>query len=112
MESSSVKKASQDQLCPKIEVHLLAVGDAPIMKQKKYQVDGNKTVGWIAAFIRKYLNLNKNDALYLYVSQAFSPSLDQTVKNIYQCFGYDKRLVFHYSKGQAWGWTINLKWWP
>ena len=46
-----------------VEVHLQATGDAPIMKQKKYKVDGEKRIDWIIAFIRKFLKLEPSDSL-------------------------------------------------
>jgi len=87
----------------KIEVRLQAAGDAPIMKQKNYKVDGEKQVSWILAFIRKYLKLEPQDNLFVYVNQAFSPSPDQTVTNLAECFGQDNKLVLYYSRSQAWG---------
>lgn len=87
----------------KIEVRLQAAGDAPIMKQKNYKVDGEKQISWILAFIRKYLKLEPQDNLFVYVNQAFSPSPDQTVTNLAECFGQDNKLVLYYSRSQAWG---------
>jgi len=87
----------------KIEVRLQAAGDAPIMKQKNYKVDGDKQISWILSFIRKFLKLKPTDALFLYVNQAFAPSPDQTVSNLSQCFGQDNKLVLYYSRSQAWG---------
>ena len=40
---------------------------------------------------------------FVYVNQAFSPSPDQTVRNIYECFGSDGKLILYYSKSQMWG---------
>jgi len=87
----------------KIEIRLQAAGDAPIMKQKNYKVDGEKQISWILAFIRKYLKLEPADNLFVYVNQAFSPSPDQTVTNLAECFGQDNKLVLYYSRSQAWG---------
>ncbi len=74
------------------------------MKQKNYKVDGEKKIEWILAFIRKYLKLSEAEQIFVYVNQAFSPSPDQTVRNIYECFGGgDGKLVLYYSKTQMWG---------
>ena len=101
----------------------MATGDAPIMKTKNYKVDNDKKVEWIIAFIRKYLKLEDSDSLvilkihiylpknvifiyllqFVYVNQAFSPSPDQTVGNLCECFGTEGKLVLYYSKTQAWG---------
>ena len=87
----------------KVEVRLQAAGDAPIMKQKNYNVDRDKQISWIIAFIRKYLKSQPHESLYLYVNQAFSPSPDQTVGNLADCFAQDNKLVLYYSRNQAWG---------
>jgi len=88
----------------KVEVRLQAAGDAPIMKQKNYKVDGEKKISWIIQFIRKYLKLEPSDSLFLYVNQAFSPSPDQTVCNLNECFGSaDNKLVLYYSRSECWG---------
>merc|ERR1711894_658486 len=105
-ESSSQSTPQADSMLQtpeKIEVHLQATGDAPIMKQKKYKVDGEKRIDWIIAFIRKFLKLEPTDSLFLYVNQAFAPSPDQTVKNLCECFGHNGKLVLHYARSQAWG---------
>ncbi|XP_066976926.1 ubiquitin-like protein ATG12 isoform X2 [Macrobrachium rosenbergii] len=47
----------------KIDVLLKATGDAPIMKKKKWAVEGDKPVGWVAEFIRKYLKLEPSESL-------------------------------------------------
>ncbi|CAK9302485.1 unnamed protein product [Gordionus sp. m RMFG-2023] len=70
----------------KIEVIFMPVGDAPIMKKKKWSVDTDKTMAW-----------------FIYVAQAFCPSLDQKIENVYHTFGNDGKLILHYCKTQAWG---------
>ena len=40
---------------------------------------------------------------FVYVNQAFSPSPDQSVGNLCECFGSEGKLVLYYSKTQAWG---------
>ncbi|XP_013789132.1 autophagy protein 12-like [Limulus polyphemus] len=87
----------------KIDILLKATADAPIMKRKKWAVDPCKKIGWIIEFIRRYLKLDPSESLFLYVNQAFAPSPDQEVRNLYECFGADGKLVLHYAKTQAWG---------
>ena len=93
----------KDKKKSKVEVRLQAVGDAPILKQKNFNVDREKQISWIILFIRKYLKLQVHDSVYLYVNQAFAPSPDQTIGNLADCFSQDNKLVLHYSRGQAWG---------
>ncbi|KAJ8888514.1 hypothetical protein PR048_008005 [Dryococelus australis] len=40
---------------------------------------------------------------FLYVNQVFAPAPDQIVRNLYDCYGTDGKLVLHYCKSQAWG---------
>lgn len=87
----------------KISLFLKATSDVPIMKKKRWQVDETKTVQWIITFIKRYLKLEDKDTIFLYVAQAFAPSPDQQLKNLYECFGSEGKLVLHYSKTPAWG---------
>ncbi|XP_071443653.1 autophagy protein 12-like [Hetaerina americana] len=97
---SNAKSDSEKQ---KIDILLKATANAPIMKTKKWAVDPEKRIGWIIEFIKKYLKLDPSENLFLYVNQAFAPSPDQVVRNLYECFGTDGKLVLHYCKSQAWG---------
>ncbi|XP_011160851.1 autophagy protein 12-like [Solenopsis invicta] len=87
----------------KIDILLKATANAPIMKQKKWSVYQDNPIGKISEFIKKYLKLDPNERLFLYVNQTFAPAPDQTVKNLYDCYGADGKLVIHYCKSQAWG---------
>lgn len=86
-----------------VDILLKPTGNAPIMKKKKWAVDADKQIGWIVEFMRKYLKLEPEEQLFLYVNQTFAPSLDQTVKNLYECYCTEGKLVLHYCKSQAWG---------
>jgi hypothetical protein len=46
-----------------VTVVLCPVGGAPIMRQRKWEVDSTQTIGFIASFIRKKLTLQKSDSL-------------------------------------------------
>nr|AWW05880.1 autophagy-related protein 12 [Nilaparvata lugens] len=87
----------------KIDVLLKATGNAPIMKQKKWTIDPDKKIAWIIEFVKKYLKFDPQESLFLYVNQAFAPAPDQTVRNLYNCYGTDGKLILHYCKSQAWG---------
>ena len=106
-----IAKSSDDNVKPtnvvekktKIDVLLKAAGDAPIMKKKKWAVDGNKPMAYLTEFIRKYIKCEPSESLFLYVNQTFAPSPDQILSNLFECFGTDGKLVLHYCKSQAWG---------
>uniref|UniRef100_A0A6M2DIG8 Ubiquitin-like protein ATG12 n=1 Tax=Xenopsylla cheopis TaxID=163159 RepID=A0A6M2DIG8_XENCH len=87
----------------KIDILLKATANAPIMKQKKWAVEADKQLGSIISFIKKYLKLEPEEQLFLYVNQTFAPSPDQIIRNLYECFGSDGKLTLHYCKTQAWG---------
>ncbi|KAK7070912.1 Ubiquitin-like protein [Halocaridina rubra] len=96
-------KDSKDTSNKKIDVLLKATGDAPIMKKKRWAVEGDKPVGWVTEFIRRYLKLEPSETLFVYVNQCFAPAPDQIIRNLYECFGSDGKLVLQYCKTQAWG---------
>ncbi|XP_057342140.1 autophagy protein 12-like [Microplitis mediator] len=87
----------------KIDILLKAAGNAPIMKKKRWSVSPEQHIGWISEFIKKYLKLDTNERLFLYINQTFAPAPDQTVQNLYDCYGTDGKLIIHYCKSQAWG---------
>ncbi|XP_030761004.1 autophagy protein 12-like [Sitophilus oryzae] len=87
----------------KVDILLKPTGNAPIMKKKKWTVDSDKPIGWIIEFIKKYLKLEVNEKLFLYVNQSFAPSPDQIVRNLYDCYNSEGTLVLHYCNTQAWG---------
>lgn len=92
------------------------------MKHKRWSVEANKPVSWIIDFMRKYLKLDPQERLvcfkiykiysdfiyvyilqFLYINQTFAPSPDQTVRNLYDCYNTEGKLILHYCKSQAWG---------
>lgn len=87
----------------KIEVIFRNAGNAPIMKKTKWAVNASFTVSDTIKFIRKYLKLDNNLSIFLYVNQSFAPSLDQTIQNLFDCYESDKKLVLYYATTQAWG---------
>ncbi|KAG5679672.1 hypothetical protein PVAND_009226 [Polypedilum vanderplanki] len=87
----------------KIDILLNAVGNSPIMKQRKWTVDWMKDISWVSKFIHKYLKLDSEDKLFLYINQTFAPSPDQILKNLYECYGSQNKLSLHYSISPAWG---------
>jgi ubiquitin-like protein ATG12 len=86
-----------------VDILLNAAGNAPIMKQRKWTVDWMKDIAWVSKFIHKYLKLEAEEKLFLYINQTFSPSPDQTLKNLYECYGSQNKLTLHYCVQQAWG---------
>lgn len=87
----------------KIDIFLKPTANAPIMKKQKWSVDSSKPISWIAWFVSKYIKLEPHEKLFLYVNQAFAPAPDQILRNLYNCYNTEGKLVLHYCKSQAWG---------
>ncbi|KAJ6641480.1 Autophagy protein 12-like [Pseudolycoriella hygida] len=92
-----------DKQSTKIDILLNATGNVPIMKKRKWAVEGNKPISSIMSFIHRYLRMDAEDKLFLYVNQTFAPAPDQIIKNLYDCYGSNGKLVLYYCKSQAWG---------
>nr|XP_023014487.1 autophagy protein 12-like [Leptinotarsa decemlineata] len=102
-ESPDSDEQSKTKEKQKYDILLKPTGNAPIMKKKKWAVDGDQKIGWIIQFVKKYIRLEQNEKLFIYVNQTFAPSPDQTVKNLFECYSTEGKLVLHYCKTQAWG---------
>jgi len=87
----------------KVVFLLKAAGGAPILKKKKWALPRSKTMGHIVEFLKKYMQLDQQQQLFLYVNQAFSPALDTTIGSVNDCFSSEGTLVLHYALTQAWG---------
>lgn len=46
-----------------MDILLKPTGNAPIIKKKKWTVDGDKKISWVIKFMRKYLKLESNEKL-------------------------------------------------
>ncbi|CAM8910347.1 hypothetical protein QQ045_031892 [Rhodiola kirilowii] len=92
--------ASDSSISRKVVVHLRATGDAPILKQSKFKIDGLEQFAKVIDFLRKQLH---KDTLFVYVNSAFSPNPDELVIDLYNSFGFDGKLVVNYASSMAWG---------
>ena len=89
----------------KITVLFKAVGSAPILRQKFFEVEPTRSVAAICIFLRKILHVNSADSLFVYVNSSFSPTPEHTMEQLCQCFGNanENKLTLQYSLVQAWG---------
>ncbi|XP_015788108.1 autophagy protein 12-like [Tetranychus urticae] len=102
-DKSESKDTTDSPQAGKIDILLKATGDAPILKKRKWLVEGEKDIGFILNFVKHSLKMERNECLFIYINQAFAPAPDQKIKNLYSCFGSDGKLILHYSKTPAWG---------
>ncbi|OTF76576.1 ubiquitin-like protein ATG12-like protein [Euroglyphus maynei] len=102
-EEPTIQQEQSKEKNNKVPLLLMPTGNTPILKKRNFKVDSNLTIGQLKLLIRKFLSLETNEALFVYVNQIFAPSLEQTVQNLFDCFGCDGKLILYYSKSQAWG---------
>ena len=102
--SSGQSGQSASSVPSKIEILLKAVGNAPILKKKKFALERTKSVQWIMEWLTKYMKLDTSkEQLFLYVNQEFAPSPDVDIGTLYDCFKINNTVVFHYCTTPAWG---------
>ncbi|KIS68491.1 putative Autophagy-related protein 12 [Mycosarcoma maydis] len=87
----------------KVVVRFKAIGNAPIMKNNHFRITAFNRFQAVTVFLRKELNFKPSDSLFLYINASFSPAPDDTVGNLYRCFGTEGHLIVNYSTTAAWG---------
>ncbi|KAK3848596.1 MAG: putative autophagy-related protein 12 [Linnemannia gamsii] len=87
----------------KVIVRFRAIGNAPILKQNVYKITASNKFMAVIQFLRRELNYQQADPLFLYVNSAFSPAPDEIVNNLYKCFNTDGKLIVNYCTSPAWG---------
>ncbi|KAF1762339.1 hypothetical protein GCK72_010601 [Caenorhabditis remanei] len=91
----------------KVTIKLKNIGDAPVLKNKKLIVKSTDTLASLSKVLRKLLNLPLNDSLFLYIDNAFAPSLDCTFESLSRCYSVrstgDEVLEIQYSITPAYG---------
>eukprot|EP01134_Creolimax_fragrantissima_P003124 CFRG3124T1 len=87
----------------KVVVRFRAAGNAPIMKQAKFKITATESFQTVIDFLRKQLKFNQHDSLFLYINQAFQPSPDEVVINLFKLFNVDSKLDIYYCTTPAWG---------
>lgn len=88
----------------KVTVTFKALGDAPIMKNKSFSVKRTDTIADVLKAIRKSLQLSSTDSMYIFINQAFSPSMDHSVGMLKDCYApNEEKLFIYYSTAPAYG---------
>ena len=102
-ESEAAEPAPKPVATNKVTVMLKPTANAPILKQKNYMVERNRHVGWISNFLKKQVQADMDDQVFLYINQCFCPSPDQEVGALFDLYESGKKLVLHYCLTPAWG---------
>ncbi|UZJ54721.1 hypothetical protein CBS101457_004041 [Exobasidium rhododendri] len=87
----------------KVVVRFKAIGNAPIMKNNYFRITAFNRFQAVIQFLRKELGWKQSDALFLYINSSFSPAPDDSVGNLFRCFGTEGHLIVNYSTQAAWG---------
>ncbi|KDN39611.1 autophagy protein 12 [Tilletiaria anomala UBC 951] len=87
----------------KVVVRFKAIGNAPIMRNNYFRITAFNKFQAVIQFLRKELAWKASDALFLYINSSFSPAPDDTVGNLFHCFGTEGHLIVNYSSTAAWG---------
>lgn len=83
----------------KIMVRFRAVGTAKPLRIQTARVKRSETFGGIVKFIER----QTKESAFCYINQAFSPSLDSCLGNLYDLYQSDDTLEVSYSIAQAFG---------
>ena len=93
----SVETAAEN----KVLLVLKAVGDAQPLKHNKFKLNGGKPIMEVEKFLKKQLNYDKS--IYLYCGSGFSPTPDQLIKDLFECFQISGELLIFYGFQETWG---------
>ena len=87
----------------KVQIVLKPVGgEVPALEKQKYKLDGTKAIVEVERFLKKKLSLD-DKMLYLFCGQGFSPTPDQVLQDLYDCFHIGEELVISYGVQEVWG---------
>ena len=106
---------------PKVKVHFVAVGSAPLMKKSKFLIARKESFSTLQQKLMKMLQLkggskstgntgtdgavenNNANHLFLYLHQSFVPSPEDLIGDLDDLFSVRGELILHYSLQEAWG---------
>ncbi|KAL7004234.1 Ubiquitin-like protein [Cystobasidiomycetes sp. EMM_F5] len=101
--AAAIDASRAQDAATKVVILFQPTGSAPVLKQKYRKITASNRFQAVIAFLRKELGWQPQDSLFLYINAAFSPAPDDTVANLYKCFGTDGVLIVNYSSTAAWG---------
>uniref|UniRef100_A0A1I7TB39 Ubiquitin-like protein atg-12 n=1 Tax=Caenorhabditis tropicalis TaxID=1561998 RepID=A0A1I7TB39_9PELO len=91
----------------KVVVKLKNIGDAPVLKNKKFNVNPTDTLASFTAVMRRHLKIESNNSLFFYIDSVFCPSPDTTFEVLARCYSVrstgDEVVELQYSITPAYG---------
>ena len=89
---------------PKIRIKFLSVGEAPALTKSKYVLTGSKLMYDAEKFLKSRLpKTEANKVYYFYCGSSFSPTPDQILQDLYDCFQVGGELILQYGVREFWG---------
>ncbi len=103
-----------------IRVRLMPIGNAPLLKNTKFNVSRKKKVLYFIEFLSKKIfkppasntasgaqmstaQSTPSERIFIYCNNTFSPSPDQSIDDLYQSFKVGDELIICYSLSEAYG---------
>jgi len=84
-----------------VVVFLRSLGGAPALKQQKFKLKSCTNIFDIEKYLKKALSVS---SLFLYCGSGFSPSPDQSLKELYDCFKTSSNeLILSYGLQESYG---------
>ncbi|KIW04216.1 uncharacterized protein PV09_04524 [Verruconis gallopava] len=89
----------------KVTVHFRPIGSAPTLppKQVKSTVSAHHPFSFVVRFLRRRLKLKETESVFCYLHNCWSPSLDESVGVLWNCFKTGEELVVSYAVHPAFG---------
>jgi ubiquitin-like protein ATG12 len=69
---------------PKITVRFVAIGSAPLLRQKICRISSAQRFEQVVSYLRRTLKIGPTDSVFLYVNSSFAPALDEIVGNLHR----------------------------
>lgn len=81
----------------------MGVGRAPRLAQSKFVVQARDPFRALFPVLRRLLQLQDDQALFLFVASSFSPGPEDSFGDLFRCFGKTGQLIVNYALDEAWG---------
>jgi ubiquitin-like protein ATG12 len=85
----------------KYKILLVGVGNAPMLKKKKFLLSGSDHFQSLQARLKRMLKVPASSDLYLYVNQSFIPAPEDLIGDLGDLFSVGEELHIHYSLQKA-----------
>ncbi|KAF1813421.1 ubiquitin-like protein ATG12 [Eremomyces bilateralis CBS 781.70] len=102
-DAAAALEGAVDTTLEKVTVRLQPVGSAPILRQRVFKIAASKKFETVIRSLRKKLSLKESESVFCYVNSVFSPSPEEGVGNLWNCFKVKDELVVCYSVAPAFG---------